>query len=226
MDCIERTFFIKNTRDTNKLSVSNFQRIDGYVVSSKTVREWVKDAAEYHGIPHLLLAVILQQENGPSATELQKILQFSERIITNMANVWDEILLDFIPDKISRGSTGISNMSSATLKNTAIYTQKTYGRHPVPSGEQQRAFGDTTLPDLPGLDWKHDLYYAAAHIRQLIHQVTNQVCHSGILTKEQMIEVFSLYNGKGNAAAKYGNDAMLKITKALNQEDSLFFYEK
>jgi hypothetical protein len=79
---------------------------------------------------------------------------------------------------------------------------------------------------LPGYDWKHDLYYAAAHIRQLIHQATNQVCHSGVLTKEQMKKVFSLYNGKGDDAAKYGNDAMRRIAKALTGDEPLFFYEK
>ncbi len=29
------------------------------------IRKWIAEAAKYHEIPYLLLAVILQQENGP-----------------------------------------------------------------------------------------------------------------------------------------------------------------
>jgi hypothetical protein len=195
-------------------------------VSSKTIRQWVKEAADYHGIPHLLLAVILQQENGPNATELQKFMQFSERIATSMSNVWDEILYDLVPDRLAGGSTGIPNMTRTTLRNTVDYTQTTYGRHPVPLFERHRVFGDGTLPDLPGFDWKIDLYYAAAHLRQLICMVTDQICHSDTLNAEQVEKVFALYNGKGDAAMKYGKDAMSRIEKSRSGKQDLVFYEK
>ena len=209
--------------DASPVSV---KRIDGYVVSSRTVRQWVKEAADYHGIPYLMLAVILQQENGPSASEFRKFLQFAERIGTSVLNVWDEAFFDIVPDNLSRGSTGIPNMSRNTLKNTVTFTQKYYGRHPVPAIEQQRVVGDRQLPDLPGYDWKIDLYYAAAHLRELICRITSDICYSGELNAEQMEKVFRAYNGTGDLAKKYGKDAMNRIKKAKKGEEWLYFYEK
>ena len=48
-----------------------------------------KRCGHYHGIPHILLAIILLQENGPSATGFQKLGQFVERCISTFAAIVD-----------------------------------------------------------------------------------------------------------------------------------------
>ena len=62
-------------------------------ISDSEIRSWIKDAAEYHGIPHVMLAIILQQENGPNATTYQKVGQFTERTLTTFMAVVDLSLI-------------------------------------------------------------------------------------------------------------------------------------
>ena len=79
---------------------------------------------------------------------------------------------------------------------------------------------------IPGDDWKADLYYAAAHLRQLIDRVSGAVCHDGALTLEQLRSVIAAYNGSGPLADKYANDAMKTLHDAANGNATLYFYQQ
>lgn len=207
-------------------------------IPDKEIKGWIKNAAAYHGIPHVMLATILQQENSPAATGTQKFLQFSERTITTFMAVVDELAWDLVPDKIPQwspagagsnlaaGSSGFANMARATLRNAANYTEEYYGKNPLSQSVRYRIGGWDQDTRIPGDDWKADLYYCASHLRELIDSVTGDICHSGGITKEQLEKVFSAYNGSGPVAAKYGKDAMARINKAINGIEPLYFYEK
>jgi hypothetical protein len=207
-------------------------------IPDSEIRSWIKDAAEYHGIPHVMLAVILQQENGPNATLYQKAGQFSERTLTTLMAVTDELLFDIVPDKIpswspvkagrnlADGSSGFANMSRPTLRSAAEYTEKYYGKNPLPNDVRYRLLGWDQDTRIPGDDWKADLYYCAAHIRELIDRTTKKRCHNSSLTLDEVESIFTAYNGSGSAARKYGADAMDKLIKAQSGDTILYFYEK
>lgn len=91
-------------------------------ISDTEIRQWIKQAADYQGIPHILLAVILQQENPPNGTELQKVLQFGERSVTTFAAIMDDVFFDLVPDKVAGGSSGFANMSRSALQSAAEYS--------------------------------------------------------------------------------------------------------
>jgi len=190
------------------------------------IRSWIKDAADYHGIPHSMLAVILQQENNPNASGGLQVLQFGERTLTTFSAIIDEYLFDLVPDKISKGSSGFANMSYNTLRHAAEYTEQKYGKNPMPDDVRYRLLGYDQDTRIPGDDWKADLYYCAAHIRELIDRTTGQKCHSGELTMQQVKEVFKAYNGSGPKAEQYASDAMDKLKGAINGDVTLYFYEK
>ena len=193
--------------------------------SPSEIRGWIKNAAAYHGIPHVLLALILQQENGPRATDFQKVGQFGERTVTTLFAIADDYLFDVVPDKISGGSSGFANMSRATLRHAAKYTENMYGKNPLPASVRFRAFGWDQDTRVPGDDWHADLYYCAAHLRQLIDRVTGKPCHDGALTLGQLEAVIAAYNGSGPLAAKYARDAMKTLQDASAGTASLYFYE-
>jgi len=207
-------------------------------IPDREIRSWIKDAAEYHGIPHAMLAVILQQENNPNASLGLQAAQFGERTLTTFLAVTDELLFDLVPDKmpswspikagksIASGSSGFANMSRPTLRAAAAYTENMYCRNPMPDDVRYRLLGWDQDTRIPGDDWKADLYYCAAHIRQLIDRITGKTCHNDGLTREQVAAVFGAYNGSGPAARKYGSDAMKKLTDAEQGKTTLFFYEK
>jgi len=195
-------------------------------ISDTEVRSWIRDAADYHGIPHSVLAVILQQENNPDASARRQFLQFGERSVTTFSAVVDEYFFDLVPDKASKGSSGFANMSYNTLRDTAEYTEKLYGKNPMPDDVRYRLLGYDQDTRIPGDDYKADLYYCAAHIRQLIDRVVGQPCHAGALTHDQIRSVFKAYNGAGPLADKYATDAMKKLNGAMAGTTTLYFYER
>jgi len=190
------------------------------------IRSWLRSAARYHGIPHILLAVIIQQENWPKAGTLLKIAQFMERTLTTASAITDEVLFDLVPDKVSASSSGLANMSRATLRNAVKYVEFNYGKPPMPSDVHYRIFGYNQDTRIPGDDWKADLYYCAAHLRELIDRITGQLCHNASIDKAQLNRVIAAYNGSGKDAKKYGLDAIALLERADNGTDILFFYEK
>jgi hypothetical protein len=190
------------------------------------IRGWIQDAADYHGIPQEMLAVILQQENGPEATGMQKFLQFGERSLTTFSAIVDDALFDIVPDGISRGSSGFANMSYYTLQDAATYTEEVYGRNPLSEDARYRVGGWDQDTRIPGDDYRADLYYASAHIRQLIDRVTGEENFHGALTMEQARQVFMGYNGSGPLAEGYASDAMELLNGAMNGTETLYFYER
>ncbi len=194
--------------------------------SAKEIRSWIKDAAEYHDVPQELLAVILQQENGPNATNFQKVGQFAERSITTFAAILDKALFDIVPDKISGGSSGFANMSRATLEDAAKYTEEVYGKNALPDNVRYRAMGWDQDTRIPGDDWKADLYYSAAHLRQLIDRVMGQKEFKGKLTISDVEKITAAYNGSGPLAEKYGKDAVKVLTNAATGKGKLYFYQR
>ncbi len=190
------------------------------------IRGWIRDAAQFHGIPHVMLALILQQENGPNATKTQKLGQFAERSLTTFSAIADRYLWDLVPDRIAGSSSGFANMSRATLENTARYTERTYCRGLLPHSVRYRQGGWDQYNLISGDDWKADLYYAAAHMRQLIDRVTGRTCHNGALSLEQLRSAIRAYNGSGPKADKYADDAMNLLDRAQAGTATLYFYEK
>lgn len=195
-------------------------------ITDSEIRRWIKNAATYHGIPHVLLSVILQQENGPNATTFQKLGQFAERTITTFSAIVDEHLGDIVPDSIAGSSSGFANMSRSTLRSAAKYTEEKYGKNPLPNSVRYRLLGWDQDTRIPGDDWKSDLYYCAAHLRQLIDRVTGRICHNGSLTLQQLKKVIYSYNGSGPLAEKYASDAMKTLADAARGKAKLYFYEK
>ncbi|MHC8384653.1 hypothetical protein [Pseudomonas sp. LB3P14] len=194
--------------------------------SDTEIRVWVKQAAEYYGIPHILLAVILQQENGPKGSKFLQTMQFGERSLTTLLAIVDNMAFDAVPDKLAGGSSGFANMSRATLQNSVKYTENYYCKKPLPEDVQYRIFGWNQDTRIPGDDWKADLYYAAGHLRELIDRATGARCHSGSLTPGLLKKVIASYNGSGPLAERYSSDAMRLLENAKAGTAWLYFYEK
>ena len=89
-----------------------------------------------------------------------------------------------------------------------------------------RAFGWDQDTRISGDDWKADLYYAAAHLRQLIDRVKGQEQFHGSLSLDEAELVFAAYNGSGPLARKYGKDARELLTSAMQRTKRLYFYQK
>lgn len=194
------------------------------------IRGWVQDATEYQQIPHVMLATILQQENGPNATTYQKLGQFAERELQTGYMSADAILGDRLPDTIGRlnpgnAASGFANIKPNTLRGAANYTETTFGRPVLPPDVQWRAFGFDADTRVPGADWKADLYYAAAHLRELIDRETGRPGATD-LTVEEAWRVFRDYNGSGRKAEKYADDAVAKLLNAAQGTGQLYFFER
>lgn len=200
------------------------------LIKDQTVRSWVRDAASYQDVPLEIMAVILQQENGPNATLTRKIGQFGERSLTTALQIADEYLFDVVPDKafgksIANGSSGIANLQRATLRSAADYSENVLRRAPLPHDVHYRLFGYDQDSRIPGDDLKADLYYQAAHIRQLIDRITGKHNFNGPLTLDLVRKVIKAYNGSGPVADKYASDAMKKLSDAASNITPLYFYE-
>lgn len=172
-----------------------------------------------------MLATILQQENGPSATNFQQFGQYAERTITTVSARLDS-WIGVVPDKISGGSPEWANMSRTTLEGAVNYVEKTYDRPALPQDVRFRALGVDTDTRIPGYDLKSDFYYAAAHIRELIDRTTGLQGVNGMLRMDEAHSVFRRYNGSGPLAEKYADDASRFLLDAASGNAALYFFEK
>lgn len=198
--------------------------MDFVYISDSRIRGWIKDAANYHGIPHEIIAVIIQQENKPHSSKTGQFLQFGERTLTTTAAIMDRSLGDIIPDRISDGSSGFMNMRRPTLYSTIEYMKKNYCKELMPVDVAYRIgylFDSNVDVGIQGLDWRADLYYGAAHIRQLIDGIVGK-CSNGEMTLEQVEQVFTKYNG----SKAYGKSGIELLKKASQGKAILYFYEK
>lgn len=206
---------------------------DTVIVSDTDIRKWVKDACEYHKIPHILLALILQNENYPEASIFTKIGQFGERTVQTTIKIIDSKIgfsnyLENYPRVVQaiRGSSGITNISDQALYDGVKHSIEQYGRPPIPTSIRQMIFGIIdTDSRIPGDDWRNDLYYAAAHIRYLIDRELGE-CYSGILSDQELNKIIYSYNGSGKNAEKYAQAAMNNLILAKQGGGNLYFYEK
>jgi len=184
----------------------------------------VDDAARYQKLPTELPAAILQNENGPRSTRRTQVLQAGERGVTTAANVADHLLGGRLPDKVPDGSTGIGNVRRPTLRRTKSYVESTLGRPLTPDDVARRAFG-VRHPTIAGLDTRNDVYYSAAHLRQLTDEVTGVRDYAGPLTPEQVHRIAARYNGHGPGAEKYGRDVVNSLRSAASGRQPLYFYQ-
>jgi LysM repeat protein len=199
----------------------------------KEIRKWVSDAAKFHEIPYLLLATILQQENCPNATYIQKVLQFGERTLTTGLRIADNLTRNRIPDSIelngkryniTAGSSGIANMSHAALIDGVKHANEVYSREPMPDSVKYRIGGYNQDTRISGDDLRADLYYAAAHLRHIIDRVMKHNKFYGLLSLEDFEKICAAYNGP--AGQKYGREARIRLEKARDGIEPLYFYEK
>lgn len=117
-------------------------------------------------------------------------------------------------------------MPRASLVDAAEYTERQYGKNPLSNEARYRAFGWDQDTRVSGDDFRADLYYCAAHLRQLIDRVTGGPCHNGPITMSQLRSVIKAYNGSGPMAEKYADDAMKLLQGAINGSAKLYFYEE
>jgi hypothetical protein len=218
--------------------------------TSATIRLWVAEAATYHDVPQALAAVVLQQENSPRASDTRRALQLAERELQGDAARQDEESFGLFPDKFAGGSTGIANMSRATFRGTDDYIRKTYHKEVLPAhvkkeielyladaearkrglyGKEPGFLGSSFGAEdhrYAGQDIRGDLYYMAGHLRQLIDRVMGKgKIYRGPLTLEDVARIAGAYNGSGDAAKKYGADAVGRLKKAQAAEEPLYFYQ-
>lgn len=198
---------------------------DALYVPDQEIRGWVDDAATYQGVPTELLAAVLQNENNPQATAAQQALQFGERSLTTFADIVDRATFGIVPDAVSGGSSGIANMSRNALRDAADYSENTLGRAVIPDDVATRAFGWRQDTRISGDDLRSDLYYASAHLRQLIDRVTGVPNYEGPLTMHQVHDIAAAYNGSGPAASRYGDAAVAHLTNAAAGTEPLYFYQ-
>ncbi len=196
----------------------------GVFISDSEVRKWVKDSCAYHKIPHILLALILQNENNPNAPEWRKVAQFAERTLTTAANIVDKLIF-IVPNKASKGSSGLANVGDKALQDGVESSIEKYGRPPIPSSISRNIFGMNKDTRISGDDWRNDLYYAAAHLRFLIDRELGN-CYNGIMSYENLHKVIAAYNGPGSASKKYADNAMANLNLAMTGKGALYFYEK
>ena len=191
------------------------------------VRGWLRDAAAYNDVPLELAAAILQQENPVNAPLYRKVGQFAERTLTTAAAELDEVAFDLVPDKVAGGSSGFANMSRRTLRGAAAYVENVLGYKAIPDDVSSRRDGRLTVnAQIPGADWRNDLYFMTAHLRQLIDVTTGTTGYTGPLTRTQVERVAAAYNGRGPLAVKYGQDTVARIDRAAAGTVPLYFYER
>lgn len=198
---------------------------DAFYVEDDEIRHWVDDAAKYHGVPTELLAAILQNENNPDASSVRQMLQFGERSLTTLADILDRGTFGLVPNFASAGSSGIANMSRNALQGAAAYVEGRLGRAVIPDNVANRAFGWRQDTRISGDDLRADLYYASAHLRELIDRTTHKTNYDGPLTRQQVHGVAAAYNGSGPAASRYGEAAVRSIERAAAGERPLYFHQ-
>jgi uncharacterized Zn-binding protein involved in type VI secretion len=198
------------------------RRIDARTLeNSRRIRRWAREASAHHEIPYVMLAVLLEQENGQNVSAwrrfgqgYERFLQFSGAVIKDATG---------IPVPGADGSTGIINMIRATYLKTKKHTQEKYARPLLPSNKQSIDSG------FVGVDVEADLYYGAAYIRYLIDEDGTSSCTKGEITLEQVQNAFTRYNGppseNNTAPIGYGQAAMNKLLGAYKGTKVLYFYE-
>lgn len=186
------------------------------------IQRWMYEACRYNDVPVVLMAVILQQENGPDPRYPgQKQLQAGEREAQTTAAELEEALGVRLPWKLGKaasGSTGIANLSRTTLRNAASYLKRVYHRPPIPDSIR-KVTGD---PRVAGIDAQLDIYYMSALLRQLIDGRVS-VGHKGNITDEQLRLVAQDYNGSGPDAERYGRRALARLNEARQGKTPLYF---
>ena len=193
---------------------------------SKSFRGWVKDAAEYHKIPHVLLALILQNENNPNASTFMKVGQVAERSLQTISHIADEAMGGgVIWQKPVKGATGIVNINNVALQAGVKHSIEKYARPPIPSSKLQNKVFNMTDSRIAGNDWRTDLYYAAAHLRYLIDREIVE-CFNGAMNLPQLRNIIRAYNGHGTDAENYANAAVKNLELAISGKGVLYFYEK
>jgi hypothetical protein len=204
----------------------NFGELFKVYYPASEIRGWVREAAEYLDVPHVLAATILQQENNPQASYRRQALQFCERSLTTVAAIVDNSAFDLVPDKVARTSSGIANLARLTLLDAAKHIEVVYKKPVIPNEVKYQVLGLNLDRRIQGADWRCDLYYMCAYIRQLIDRKMNKnKPYQGPLTLEQVEKVCAAYNGSGDAAAKYGKDAVQRLMDAASGKEPLYFYE-
>ena len=133
--------------------------------------------------------------------------------------------IGIVPDKFAGGSSGIANLSRKTLRDAVDYVEREYRRPVMPAEVKVRLLGENVDLRIQGLDLHADLYYLAAHLRQLIDRIAGSKQYHGPLTFEQVEKIAAAYNGSGPLARKYGKDTIDRITKAVAGAEPLYFYE-
>lgn len=208
----------------------------GFVISDKDIRKWVKEACEYHKIPHILLALILQNENYPEASISTQFLQFGERTLQTSIKIIDKWInftnyLEKSPNndfakytlRFVKGSSGLTNISDNALNEGVKHSIEKYARPPIPTSIAKGILN--TDSRIPGDDWRNDLYYSAAHIKYLIDGFLGD-CFEGELSYEDLYTILRAYNGPGDSSIRYAQDAINNLMLAINKDGVLFFYEK
>lgn len=205
---------------------ANWREVFKLWYSATEIRGWIRQAAEYHDVPLELVAVILQQENAPTASTARQVLQFGERSAQTLAAWADEVALDLVPDRIAGGSAGIANLSRATLRNAARYIETVYRIPVMPNEVRVRLLGWGQDTRIQGDDLRGDLYYMTAHLRELIDRITGRQRYHGPLTLDQVERIAAAYNGSGPLARQYGRDALDRLRRAASGREWLYFYER
>lgn len=204
----------------------------GIIINDSEIRKWVKNACEYHKIPHVILALILQNENYPEASTFTKIGQFGERSLQTLLKIIDNktevsfYLKDFPKVvKAIKGSSGIANLSDGALYSGIKHSIEKYARPPIPSSIAKNILGMNIDTRIPGDDWRNDIYYAAAHLRYLIDKKFGE-CFNGQLSYEMLYEVLKAYNGSGYKADGYAKNAINNLNLSISNKGVLYFYER
>lgn len=202
----------------------------------------IKNAANYYGVPPLIIATIIEQENGEKAGKFQKIGQSAERAIQMTLslmdqtdyNDWPKDVLNLNDKKTAQGvyggSAGIFNMTKRTIDKATKHIEDNYCKPVLPSDVRYKEIPNLTGQTKVDMDTRYagrdiqvDCYYCAAIVRQLIDDQVGK-CFSGKLTKSQLQEVFKLYNGpKGD---KYGVDSIAKLDAAAAKSKEMYYYEQ
>ena len=213
--------------------------------SSKAVRSWVREAAIYHDVPHVLLALVLQEENKPNVPEWILAGQYGERRVQAFGALLEAHGFP-VWDKISGGSAGIINMKRETFRKTDDYITSTYKRPVAPDSVKplprllapdiytksdgiKLPFVEVNIFDydlrIPGQDMRVDLYYMAGRLRQIIDTKKGGGSpYSGPLTVDDIRTIAAAYNGDGPDAAEYGRKSADRLTRVLAGTEPLYFY--
>jgi hypothetical protein len=187
-------------------SGANQQKLDEiYRRGSDYLRAAVDKAAHWACVPAELLAAVLQNENSPKATEVDRFLQGAERTA--------QALTGF-------GSAGFGNVKPETLKEAKGVFEKFYKWSILGPGVKNAGQNHNV---------QTDIYHAAAVLRDCLNKAWSGGARSlskaelkkyeyypyfgGTVTEDVAIRTMGHYNGMGDAAKKYGEDAMYRVKK-------------